>query len=146
MESAQIITGISFRANVSTGSNSETAADLECTLHVEKGRIEIHTADGTVNFETTSGPIERLASQLAHVLDELKQANAGTPPRDCMHFFIEQLGKNAIATVEQFCESEDPFEATLTIETGAPEVRFWLGFSQSELAKVVTSLIQAAKN
>jgi hypothetical protein len=129
-----------FTAIVSTGEKRESVANNSYTVTIQKGLFELHSEDRKIRFLAKIGPADHFTAQLRRLYSQLMDANRNPQYPEWSQFFFEELGGNAVATVEQFCESQDKFEATLTVESDSEEGRLWVSISERELAKVVESL------
>lgn len=125
------------QVNISADPNEETVANASCAFELRNGILLIRSQDGSINFSTQIGEKKHFISQLDRVLRELHAANLNGDHPERTEFFFEGVGKEASLTIEQFCESEDPFEVTLTIEPNDGGHRLWLAIAEGDLQKLV---------
>ena len=129
-----------FKANISASVDSETVANVECELRVTAADVEVRSIDGKIFFKAKIGSPEHVAIQLRRLYSELHKANRDSSYPEWSEFFIEELGTTTLATIEQFSDSADPFEATIAIEQKEHNSRFWMSVSEREFEKIVDGI------
>lgn len=133
--------GTTIKATISHGSRLATRVDVQCSVELSDNYMRIRTADGVTDFASSVKSKPHFLSQLEQAYSELVKANRDPAYPSRREFCLEALGTPASFTVEQFCETSDPFELTLTVESAYADHRLWVSINEVELKKLLGNIV-----